>query len=355
MIRSIAKIVASLVAMVVLVTAPTAQAAPCMSVTLTGTGTPAPFKDLAGAGTLVRYGDDSNNCSAVVMQFDAGRGTVMRLAQTGVNAAQINAVFFTHIHSDHVEGFSDIAQTRWLFGAPTTPKLDVVCSGDDKSPTGKFTVSCSKFVAHIDDAYKLSGEAEQRVSEAPRLNAAGPVALLNVIQFMPSEDAQIVWTSGDVKVSAIRSNHVPGHASYRVDTPAGSAVIGGDASSDVPHPPRKSSTSEQVEKLARGADIVVHSAVHPILAPEKGTGMPPVIYYRQSNVTDLGAMAQRAGTKHLMLTHLGPSLGAATQGPWKIPGGPLTETDYIKATREGGFAGHIVVGTDLATVRLPEK
>ena len=67
------------------------------------------------------------------------------------------------------------------------------------------------------------------------------------------------------------------------------------------------------------------------------------------------AMAQRAGTKHLMLTHLGPSLGAATQGPWKIPGGPLTEADYIKATREGGFAGHIVVGTDLATVRLPEK
>lgn len=118
MIRSIAKIVASLVAMVVLVTVPTAQAAPCMSVTLTGTGTPAPFKDLAGAGTLVRYGDDSNNCSAVVMQFDAGRGTVMRLAQTGVSAAQINAVFFTHIHSDHVEGFSDIAQTRWLFGAP---------------------------------------------------------------------------------------------------------------------------------------------------------------------------------------------------------------------------------------------
>jgi ribonuclease Z len=117
-IRSIAKIVASLVAMVVLVTVPTAQAAPCMSVTLTGTGTPAPFKDLAGAGTLVRYGDDSNNCSAVVMQFDAGRGTVMRLAQTGVSAAQINAVFFTHIHSDHVEGFSDIAQTRWLFGAP---------------------------------------------------------------------------------------------------------------------------------------------------------------------------------------------------------------------------------------------
>ena len=36
-------------------------------------------------------------------------------------------------------------------------------------------------------------------------------------------------SAGDVKVSAIRSTHIAGHASYRVDTPAGSVVIGGDA------------------------------------------------------------------------------------------------------------------------------
>ena len=40
--------------------------------------------------------------------------------------AQLNAVFLTHIHSDHVAGFSDIAQTRWLFGSEA-PKLDVIC------------------------------------------------------------------------------------------------------------------------------------------------------------------------------------------------------------------------------------
>ena len=46
---------------------------------------------------------------------------------------------------------------------------------------------------------------------------------------------------GDVKVSAIRSTHIPGHASYRVDTPAGSVVIGGDATNDVLTPPRSHS------------------------------------------------------------------------------------------------------------------
>jgi ribonuclease Z len=331
----------------------TAQAAACMSVTLTGTGGPPPFRDLAGPGTVVRYGDDSNNCSAVVMQFDAGRGTLMRLAQLGISAAQINALFFTHVHSDHVEGFSDVAQTRWLFSPPKTPRLDVVCSNTVKAVPGDFDVSCGKLAAHIGDAYSESGETAQRAAEAPFLNPAGTASVLNVVEFKPAEDAQVVWTSGDVKVSAIRSTHIPGHVSYRVDTPAGSAVIGGDASNDALMPPRKASTSDQVERLAKGADILVHSAVHPILAPEGGSGMPAPLYYRQSNATDLGAMAQRAGVKVLMLTHLGPAIGAAIQGPWKIPGGPLSEADFAKASRDGGFSGNVIVGTDLATVRLP--
>jgi hypothetical protein len=42
-------------------------------------------------------------------------------------------------------------------------------------------------------------------------------------------------------------------------------VIGGDAGNDVLAPPRASSTSEQVEKLAKGVDIVVHSTMHPVM------------------------------------------------------------------------------------------
>jgi ribonuclease Z len=57
----------------------TADAAPCLIVTLTGTqGGPQSYNGLAGAGTLVRYGDDANACAAVKLQFDAGRGTTMR-------------------------------------------------------------------------------------------------------------------------------------------------------------------------------------------------------------------------------------------------------------------------------------
>src|SRR5262249_47235864 len=49
---------------------PTAQAAPCPSVTLTGTQSGPPvFNGVAGPGTLVRYGDEANNCGAVKLQF----------------------------------------------------------------------------------------------------------------------------------------------------------------------------------------------------------------------------------------------------------------------------------------------
>src|SRR5580704_1950032 len=67
----------------------TAEAAPCLIVTLTGTqGGPQSFRGLAGAGTLVRYGDDQNECAAVKLQFDTGRGTTMRLSQLGIGPEQ---------------------------------------------------------------------------------------------------------------------------------------------------------------------------------------------------------------------------------------------------------------------------
>jgi len=331
---------------------PSANAAPCLVVTLTGTqGGPPAFNGLAGSGTLVRYGDDGNDCGNVKLQFDAGRGTSMRLSQISVQPGQLSAIFFTHVHSDHTDGFGDLMQLRWFYNSEG-PRIDVVCSSDTASPRG-FALSCNKFAMHIGDAFLQSGEIAQRHSENEKRLPRGPSGLINVVTFEPRNEPQVVWSAGDVKVSAIRSMHIAGHASYRVDTPAGSVVVGGDASNDVAAPPRASSTSDQVERLAKGADVIVHSTVHPVMAPERGSGMPSSSFHRQSTAGDLGAMAKRTGARHLMLTHLIPSIGAERHGGWKVPGGPLTADDYRKAVEPSGFAGNLVVGTDLASVRLP--
>ena len=194
----------------------------------------------------------------------------------------------------------------------------------------------------------------QRLAENKKRLPGGPADLINVMAFTPVSEPAVVWSSGDVTVSAVGSRHIPGHASYRVDTPAGSVVIGGDAGNDKPKPPRDSSTSLTVEKLAKGADVIVHSTIHPVMGPDKESGFPAPIYYRQSTATDLGAMALRTGAKHLMLTHLIPPLNAKAQGPYPIPGGGVGEADYKKAVEDGGFTGNTVVGTDLATLRLPQ-
>ena len=169
-------------------TAPTVEAAPCLIVTLTGSmGGPPTFNGFAGPGTLVQYGDDNNNCNAVKMQFDAGRGTNMRLSQVNVPVEQLTAIFFTHMHTDHTEGFADILQLRWHFNS-TGPKIDVVCSSDIVSPLG-FTMSCKKFALHIADAFIQSGEIAQRLSEVKERLVGGPADLTNVITFEPKERA----------------------------------------------------------------------------------------------------------------------------------------------------------------------
>ncbi|MGQ0579935.1 MAG: MBL fold metallo-hydrolase [Betaproteobacteria bacterium] len=347
-------LIALMAGTLLLLAAPMVQAAPCLIVTITGAqGGPQAYKGQAGSGTLVSYGDDADNCGAVRLQFDAGRGTLLRLSQIGVQSGQLNAIFFTHMHNDHSEGFIDLLKHRW-FSFPTGPKIDVVCSDDVASPLG-FTLSCRKFVVHIADALINSGEIAQRVTENKRRPAAGPAALANMRTFEPKNEPQVVWSAGDVKVSAVRSTHIAGHASYRVDTPAGSVVIGGDAANDTLAPPRDSSTSSQVEALAKGAEIIVHSTIHPVMGPDRDSGLRPDAFYRQSTAFDLGAMAQRVGAKHLVLTHLIPPPGAPTQGVFKVPGGPLTEADYRKVAQDGGFTGNIVVATDLASLRLPVK
>ncbi len=155
---------------------------------------------------------------------------------------------------------------------------------------------------------------------------------------------------GEVKVEAIRSNHINGQASYRVSTPAGTVVISGDTSNSETDPDvRPYSTNDNVEKLAEKADILVHSAMHPIM---KDSGFPARVYNRQSTAPDISNMAKRAGVKNLILTHMVPPIGADAPFIFPVPGGPLDEQDWIDAVEEGDFDGVLYIGKDLLTVEI---
>ena len=76
-------------------------------VTLLGTGAPPPLMRRFGPGVLVQAGGQS-------VLIDSGRGVTQRLFQLGVKLGAIDAVFITHLHSDHIVGIPDLWLTGWL-------------------------------------------------------------------------------------------------------------------------------------------------------------------------------------------------------------------------------------------------
>lgn len=276
-------------------------------VTLTGTGVPHPAAGRAGAGVCVRHGN-------VVLQFDTGRATVMRLAEMGVSPHQLSAVFVTHVHSDHVVDLADVALTRWIQQTihPSGP-LTIVC------PTGKPERFARRMLEPFDDDIALRVE---HVQPAP--------PRVEVQAFVPQPTPREVWRSedSDVVVTAVAVHHepVPDAVAYRVDTPAGSVVISGDTR-----------VCEEVGSLARGAAILVHEACRSRAMHEatKGTPFEAIFDYHADTVA-LGEMAARAGVPHLVLTHLIP-----------VPRNERDVESFASDVRSGGYAGTISVGRDL--------
>src|SRR5215831_8952760 len=80
-----------------------------MRVTLLGTGTPFPNAERFGSAILVEAGGKR-------LLFDCGRGVVIRLAQMGVSSKDIDGLFLTHLHSDHVVGIPDLWLSGWFLG-----------------------------------------------------------------------------------------------------------------------------------------------------------------------------------------------------------------------------------------------
>ena len=282
------------------------------TVTLTGTGVPHPSAGRAGAGVLVSCGD-------VHLQFDAGRGTVLRLADAGISPADLTAQFITHYHSDHVVDLVDVVITRWVMRQlhPSAP-LDIVVPD---GPTQRFV---ERMLDPYDDDILIRREHV----------GADPIEM-NVMSFVPARSAEQVWSSrdGDVTVEAVAVHHEPVEAAvaFRVTTPDGGVVISGDTR-----------VCDEVFELARGADVLVHEVCRRSAMAEaiQGTAFEKIFdYHADSEV--LGEFAQRYGIAHVVLTHLIPQ--------------PKTDKQiaaFEADLRRGGYSGRVTVGADLAVIAI---
>lgn len=284
-------------------------------VVLTGTGIPLPTPGRAGPGALVRH-------KAIALQFDAGRGTVLRLADAGTTPAELTALFLTHIHSDHLIDLADVTMTRWLQQRrqPTGPLHIVATTGD-----------AARFVQHMFDVW----ENDIRV-RVEHVNSSPPEFVLHTFD-APDHPTEI-WRSedGTVFVDAVAVHHEPVEdaVAYRVRTPDGFVVISGDTR-----------VCTEVESFAEGANVLVHEVCRRTAMKDSiaGTAFEKIFSYHADSA-ELAGLAERAGVKHLVLTHLIPS-----------PRDEEEESTFIDDLRQGGFTGVVTVGRDLDVIRFDEE
>jgi ribonuclease Z len=89
-----------------IVLAPVVAQGQSLKITLLGTGSPTPAMNRFGPSILVEAGEQK-------LLFDAGRGALQRIAQLNVRWFDVQGVFITHLHSDHLVGIPDL----WLTGS----------------------------------------------------------------------------------------------------------------------------------------------------------------------------------------------------------------------------------------------
>jgi ribonuclease Z len=270
-----------------------------MQLILLGTGYPYPNAERAGPSCAVIIGKR-------VFVFDAGRGTVMRLAALGNLWPEISAVFITHLHSDHMDALPDLFHSTWEFGSGVPFEL--------YGPQG-----IQKSADAILQFYDADIHIRRDLTE--KLHPEG--ARINVHEIQEGT----VYDRFGVRVTAFLVDHAPVKPAfgYRIDSGGRSIVISGDT---LPSP--------NLIQYADGADILVHEAYVSSKPVSGARGTKPWgIYDYHTSAREAGEVAEKAKVKALVLTHLIPA---------NAPDNAFL--DEAKKT----FSGKIIVGRDLMRI-----
>ncbi len=278
-----------------------------MKVTLLGTGSPLPSATCAGPSSLVQAG-------GLNLLVDAGRGVIMRLIGAMVPPPLVNAVFLTHLHSDHITDLNDVITSRWISSPAATPLPIYGPVGTQKMVDGLVSMLSQ------DEGYRLEHHNDLR---------AGIGMKVEVHELNAGES----FTIGDVQISVHETDHRPVAPTigFRFEHDGVVAALAGDT---IP--------CEGLYQMCQDADIYVQTVLREDLvrafAPLVPTGdrFLDILDYH-STVQQAGQTAAKCNVKTLLLTHFVPAIQPGQEDEWR-------------ALAAEHFAGDIVIGPDLTFV-----
>jgi ribonuclease BN (tRNA processing enzyme) len=245
---------------------------------------------------------------------DCGDGVARQLVSAGILLATLRHVFITHQHSDHNADYGNLVLLAWTAGLRT--RVDTW----GPPPLERMT--------------RLFFEMNQYDIDT-RISNEGRVPLIPLVSAHELRAGGAVMSDEQMRVTAALVDHppvVPAFA-YRFDARDRSIVISGDTA-----------PSQNLVKLAAGADVLVHSVMYPaaidrlVAKVSNAAALKDSILAHQTSAEDAGRIAQEAGVRTLVLSHFVPPDDPA-----------VTESMWAAAARRH-FRGTVIVGRDLLEV-----
>ena len=274
-----------------------------IKVTLVGTGGPEFFPNRLGISTLVEANGQH-------LLFDVGRGTAQNLYLSRINPKNIDKIFLTHLHNDHVEGLPELWITPW-------------------------------FLLGRDHGFEMWGPEGTREMVAGMRAMFGHDLKHRVNQFNLAENLNIdvyplkdgvIYDQEGVTVTSFPVEHHDGNPAfgYRVDYDGYSVVLSGDTT-----------FHENVITHGKGADLIIHNV---IVFSERLSKQPEMkgVLAKLTTPEQAAEIFRRTAPRMAVYTHIVSK---------DLPVENISE-EIVARTRAAGYDGPLRVGEDRMVIEV---
>ena len=241
--------------------------------------------------------------------FDCGRAASIRLVEAGVGQNEIDKIFLTHLHSDHIIALPDMLLAGWASRRKTPLRV--------WGPSGTKDMM-SSMLRTFDFDIHIRRDVDEKLS------AEG-------IKVVATEIKEgVVYERNDVKVSAFLVDHGPVKPAfgYRVDAGGHSVVMSGDTR-----------FSENLIIHAAGADVLIHEVQTTTLAQFLARGATRA---QAENIINHHTSAAETG---VVFSRVRPRLAVYAHG-----GSPSTVEEARKS-----YSGPLEIADDLMTILVGDR